>query len=230
MAWAAMCLERMAGGHERPAVIALTRDSAAAAQLPEHSKEKSTPLRTCRTLRISEGGSAMSDITDAGITRTGSVHVGVAQRTIGTYEDFWAACRAVDVLRDADFAVERTTIMAAGLHTVDREQGRLSTVDVTRRGALSGLLIGAAVGWILRLFELTETLIAMPWLVVNAAVLGAILGAAVALLGYVITQGRRSFVAVQPVRAERYHIVVDADLADNAVHVLRTISAKQSPT
>ncbi|MCM4083820.1 general stress protein [Paractinoplanes hotanensis] len=182
----------------------------------------------------------MSDNAGTDVTRTGSIHLGVAQRTIGTYDDYPSACRAVERLRDGDFSVEQTTIMAAGLHTVDREQGQVSTPDVTRRGAVSGMLIGAAVGYMLGLFDLTETSLALPWLIVNAAILGAVLGAAVALLGYVITQGRRSFVANQPVRADRYHIVVDADFADRAVRLLRdakatqatsdtTISARRSP-
>ena len=40
---------------------------------------------------------------------------------------------------------------------------------------------------------------ALPWLVVNTTILRAVLGAAIALLGYVITQGRRSFVATYTV-------------------------------
>ncbi len=170
----------------------------------------------------------MRDNTGTDVTGTGSIHIGVAQRTIGTYEDYWVARRMVDRLRDGDFPVEQTTVMAAGLHTVDREQGRVSTADVTRRGAVSGLLIGAAVGYILGLFDLTETSLALPWLIVNAAILGAVIGAAVALLGYVITQGRRSFVANQPVRADQYHIVVEADLADRAVRLLRGANAAQT--
>ncbi|MCO8277675.1 hypothetical protein M1L60_44585 [Actinoplanes sp. TRM 88003] len=155
------------------------------------------------------------------ITRNGSVHIGVAQRTIGTYDDYWSAVGDLDRLRGSDFPVERVTIVAGGLHTVGQEQGQLSTADVTRRGAISGTVIGAATGWMLGLFDLTETSLGLPWLIVNAAILGAVLGAAVALLGYVITRGRRSFVANVPVRADRYHIVVDADLADRAVRMLR---------
>lgn len=73
----------------------------------------------------------------------------------------------------------------------------------------------------LGLFDLTETSLALPWLIINSAILGAVLGAAVALLGYAITHGRRSFVVDLPARADRYHIVVDADLADRAVRLLR---------
>lgn len=170
----------------------------------------------------------MSDNTDSDVTRTGSIHLGVAQRTIGTFDDYWSAHRTVERLKDGDFPVESTIIMAAGLHTVDREQGQVTTADVTRRGAISGLLIGAAVGWMLGLFGLTETSLSLPWLIINAAVLGAVLGAAVALLGYVITQGRRSFMSNQPVRADRYHIIADADLADRAVRLLRDTKAAQT--
>lgn len=53
------------------------------------------------------------------------------------------------------------------------------------------------------------------------AVLGVLLGTAVALLGYVIAQGRRSVIPDDRVRAGHYDILVEADLADRAVRLLR---------
>lgn len=146
--------------------------------------------------------------------------IGVAQRSITDRSDYRTALGVVERLAAAGFPDGRVTVIGTELRELDRHRGQLTTVDVTGRGALSGLLIGAAGGWLLRLFDLTTDSLSTWWLVLNSAVLGAILGAALALLGYVITQGRRSFTSDDPVRAGRFEVMVDADLADQAVRLL----------
>ncbi|GIF01203.1 general stress protein [Paractinoplanes rishiriensis] len=148
------------------------------------------------------------------------VRIGVAQRSIAARPDYRAAAGIVERLVAAGFSERRVTVIGADLRDVARHRGQLTTVDVTGRGALSGLLIGAAVGWLLRLFDLTTDSLSTWWLVFNTAVLGAILGAAVALLGYVVTQGRRSFTTDDLVRAGEFEVMVDAELADRAVRML----------
>lgn len=150
---------------------------------------------------------------------TAATRVGLAQRSIVTCDDYASARRIIAQLGDTGFPVERAAVIGTDLHRVERNRGRLSTADVTGRGALSGLLIGAAVGWLLRLVGVTDSSMYTGWLILNAAVLGGVLGAAVALLGYVITQGKRSFLPDEGVLAGHYDVMVDADLADRAIRL-----------
>ncbi|SNY25641.1 general stress protein [Paractinoplanes atraurantiacus] len=149
-------------------------------------------------------------------------HVGVAQRMVAVHTDHRAAQESVAVLDDAGLPAERIAIVGSGLRVVERGQGRLSTADVAGRGAVSGLVVGMLVGWLLSLVGLTTPETSAIWLAVNAGVLGAILGAVVALVGYVATRGNRTFVQPAQIQAEKFGVLVDADLADRAVRALRS--------
>jgi hypothetical protein len=94
---------------------------------------------------------------------------------------------------------------------------------------LSGLLVGAAVGYLLWLFSLGADGLPAWSPTVVAAALGAVLGAVVALFGYAVTGGRRSFAPDQAVRAGRYEVVVDADLADQAARMLNATGSGDGP-
>lgn len=146
--------------------------------------------------------------------------VGVAQRVIAVHQDHDGAERTVQTLTDGGLPAERTVVVGRGLTVVERGTGWLSTAEVTRRGALSGLFIGGLTGWLLGVFGLLTSSVSTWWLTVNAAVLGAVLGAVTALLGYVATRGQRSFSTAPTLRASHYDVLVDADLADQAVRLL----------
>jgi hypothetical protein len=147
-------------------------------------------------------------------------HVGVAQRVVAVHADHEAAKQTVQELADRGFPAHRATIVGRGLTLVDRVKGQLSTADVAARGAVSGLVVGALVGSLLGLFDLVTPTVPVAWLAVNAAILGAVLGAVTALLGYAFTHGSRSFVMRSGITASHYDVQVDADLADRAVRLL----------
>jgi hypothetical protein len=146
--------------------------------------------------------------------------VGVAQRVIAVHQDHDGAERTVQKLADGGLSTERTVIAGRGLTVTERSTGWLSTAEVTRRGALSGLVIGGLTGWLLGVFGLFTSSVSTWWLMVNAALLGAVLGAVTALVGYVATRGQRSFSTTPTLRASHYDVLVDADLADQAVRLL----------
>ncbi|WP_199516650.1 general stress protein [Nucisporomicrobium flavum] len=149
-----------------------------------------------------------------------AAQLGVAQRVIAVHEDHAEAERTVQALAEAGIPAGRTSIVGRGLTFADRGTGRLSTGEVTARGAVSGLIVGALTGWLLGLFDLVTSSVSTWWLVVNAAALGAVLGATIALVGYAATRGRRSFSTPPTLTASHYDVLVDADLADHAVRVL----------
>lgn len=81
---------------------------------------------------------------------------------------------------------------------------------VSTAGAVSGLIVGALVGWLLVLFGAMTPEISALWLTVNAGILGAVLGATVTLLGYLLTRGHRWFTYPPDVRARQHEVLVDA--------------------
>lgn len=99
----------------------------------------------------------------------------------------------MQTLAECGLPAERTAVVGRGLAFVEQGAGRLSTAEVTRRGAVSGLAVGGLTGSLLGVFDLVTPSVATWWLAVNVAVLGAVLGAITALLGYVITRGQRTF-------------------------------------
>jgi hypothetical protein len=154
-----------------------------------------------------------------------ATNLGVAQRVIAVHEDHDGAERTVQTLTEAGLPAERMAVVGRGLTFVERATGWLSTAEVTRRGALSGLVIGGLTGW---LFDLLTSSVSTWWLAVNAAILGAVLGAVSALLGYVITRGRRSFSTTPTLTVSHYDVLVDADLADQAARILTAERSAQA--
>ena len=52
-------------------------------------------------------------------------------------------------------------------------------------------------------------------------IVGVITGILFAVLGYAVTGGRRDFSSVGGMQAERYNVMADADVADEAERVLQ---------
>lgn len=155
--------------------------------------------------------------------------LGVAQRVVAVHDDHDDALRTVHTITEGGLPAERVVVVGRGLTFVERGTGWLSTVDLTRRGAMSGLLIGGLTGWLLGVFDLLTSSLSTWWLTVNAAILGAMLGAVTALIGYVITRGRRSFSTTPTLHASHFDVLVDADLADQATRIVTAEQSAASP-
>ena len=64
--------------------------------------------------------------------------VSAAWNTVGRFDSYASAQRAVDRLSDDGFPVEKLDIVGSGLRTVERVTGRLTRGRATGAGALSG--------------------------------------------------------------------------------------------
>ncbi|CAJ61253.1 MULTISPECIES: general stress protein [Frankia] len=137
--------------------------------------------------------------------------------TFSTYAD---AERAVDRLADLHFPVERTAIVGRDLHTVEKVTGRLTWASAAGRSALAGAVTGALIGWIFGLFNWINPVQAAALLALYGAIFGAVLGALMGLLMYAFSRGRRDFVSVSALSADRYDLLVDADVAHEAARLL----------
>ena len=126
-------------------------------------------------------------------------------QSLGVYDEYDAAQRAVDHLADRDFPVQECMIVGTDLKQVERVTGRLTTGRVALGGGLSGLWLGLFVGLVLSLFGTGETLS----IVASTAVFGVLFGLIWALVGYAAARGRRDFTSVSQVVATKYEVLVE---------------------
>jgi hypothetical protein len=147
--------------------------------------------------------------------------------SLGTYDKYEDAQKAVDYLSDNEFAVENCMIVGTDLRQVERVTGRLTRGRVAGAGALSGMWMGLFVGLIFALFDPKTS----STLTVAATVaFGAVFGIVWALLGYAATKGRRDFTSVSQVVATRYEVLVEHKLAEQGRELLARMPGGQTLT
>ena len=139
---------------------------------------------------------------------------------LASYRRYADAQAAVDRLSDARYPVERTSIVGRDLRLVETVTGRLDH----RRAALSGLAGGAWFGLLVGLFVGIVDDGGGAWLglVLGGLLLGALAGALFAVASYAATGGRRDFVPVSALVADRYDVLVDPGGLADARRVLGT--------
>ena len=136
--------------------------------------------------------------------------------SLGVYEKYEDAQRAVDYLSDHEFPVENCMIVGTDLKQVERVTGRLTTGRVALGGAASGIWLGLFVGLIFSLFGTGNA-----WgIILSTAVFGALFGLIWALVGYALTRGQRDFTSVSQVVATRYEVLVEHKHAERARQML----------
>ena len=125
--------------------------------------------------------------------------------SLGTYDQYEDAQKAVDYLSDNEFPVENCMIVGTELKQVERVTGRLTYGRAAAAGAASGAWFGAFIGLMLGLFAEEN------WLatVLSAALIGIVFGMVFGLVGYAMTGGRRDFTSVTQVVATKYEVLVE---------------------
>ncbi len=146
-----------------------------------------------------------------------------ARRPVATYTNYSQAQRAVDYLSDQRFPVERVAIVAEGLRFEEQVTGRLGWGRALLNGALGGAATGIFIGFIFGLFSLITPLVSALTLAFYGLIFGAIVGALFGLLFYAFSGGRRDFTSVGSIRAQRYEIMVDSEVANEAERLLATM-------
>ena len=143
-----------------------------------------------------------------------------SRRTVASYGTYEEAERAVDGLADRDFPVERVAIVGQDLQTVEQVTGKVDLPSAAWRGALSGAVPGALIGWLFGLFDWSDPLISGLLLALYGLLLGAVIGAVIGAIAYAMQGGRRDFASVTVMRPQRYEVVVDDEVADQAARLL----------
>jgi hypothetical protein len=146
----------------------------------------------------------------------------MARRTVASYSTYADAERAVDRLSDSGFPVQRVAIIGQDLQTVEQVTGKLDYPRAAWRGAASGAVPGALIGWIFGLFSWINPLISSLLLALYGLVIGAVVGAVIGLVMYALQRGSRDFESVMVMRPQRFEVVVDDEVADQAARLLGT--------
>jgi hypothetical protein len=155
----------------------------------------------------------------------GEQPVGTGARvTVGTYGDYASAQKAVDYLSDSKFPVEHSAIIGTDLRLVENVLGRLTVARAALAGAASGAWFGLFIGLLFGIFTNAN------WfgVVIAGVLIGAAWGAGFGALAHALTRGQRDFSSRSTLQASQYAVVVDADLADQARHLLVQLNWRAS--
>ncbi len=142
------------------------------------------------------------------------------RQAIATFSSYAEAERAVDYLSDHGFPVERTAIVGRDLEYVEQVTGRMTYARAALNGALSGAMIGFLIGWLFGVFNWFNPVVSSFWLAIDGLWFGALVGALMGLVVHALSGGRRDVSAVGSMRANRYEVVVEESVADEAARLL----------
>src|SRR4051794_21773804 len=146
-------------------------------------------------------------------------------QSLGVYDEYTEAQKAVDFLSDNEFPVENCLIVGTDLKQLERVTGRLTTGRVALGGFLSGMWFGLLIGLVFSIFG-TENVLA---LILSTALLGGLFGLVYALVGYAATRGRRDFSSVSMTVAPRYEVLVEHQHAARARGLLGPLRGAPRP-
>jgi hypothetical protein len=137
-------------------------------------------------------------------------------QSLGVYDKYEDAQKAVDFLSDHEFPVENCMIVGTELKQVERVTGRLTTGRVALGGLLSGIWMGLFVGLIFSFFGNDNALA----VILSTVLFGALFGVIWALVGYAATRGQRDFSSVSRIVATRYEVLVEHKHATKGREIL----------
>ncbi|CCH77231.1 conserved hypothetical protein [Nostocoides japonicum T1-X7] len=136
--------------------------------------------------------------------------------SVGVYDKYQDAQKAVDYLSDHEFPVQNLMIVGTDLKQLERVTGRLTRGRVAAGGALSGAWLGGFVALIFAFFDSNATLVSF----VSTVIFGTVFGLIWALIGYRLTGGARDFTSVTQVVATKYEVLAEHKVVARARELL----------
>jgi hypothetical protein len=146
--------------------------------------------------------------------------------SLGVYERYEQAQKAVDFLSDNEFPVQNCLIVGTDLKQVERVTGRLTYGRVAAGGVLSGIWLGLFVGLVLSIFANNNAFAT----IVSTMLFGAVFGLVWALAGYAATRGQRDFTSITQVVATRYEVLVEHKFAQQGRDLLAQLEGPAAGT
>lgn len=141
-------------------------------------------------------------------------------QSLGVYDNYVDAQKAVDFLSDNEFAVQNCLIVGTELKQIERVTGRLTWSRVAMAGAASGAWLGLLIGLLFSIFAEKGQGFST---IISTVGIGLVFGLVWGLLGYAATRGQRDFSSVKQVVATKYEVLVEHKLLANAQGLLATM-------
>lgn len=132
--------------------------------------------------------------------------------SLGRYDTYDKAQKAVDYLSDHQFPVQNVLIVGTDLKQLERVTGRLTRRRVAIGGIVSGAWLGLFVGLIFSLLDTSSNGAGFLGVLLTVA-FGAVFGLVWALIGYALTGGTRDYTSVMQVVATQYEVLVEHKFA-----------------
>jgi heat induced stress protein YflT len=141
-------------------------------------------------------------------------------QSVGIFNSYADAQKAVDYLADEKFAVQNLAIVGTELKSVERVLGRKSWSTVLSSGVSSGVSTGLIVGIIMLIFTRPASVLV---LILSCLALGVAIGLAFAAAGYAMTRGKRDFTSVTQTVATKYEVLCEHKVAAQAREMLQQL-------
>jgi hypothetical protein len=141
-------------------------------------------------------------------------------QSLGVFDKYADAQKAVDFLSDHEFPVENVLIVGTELKQVERVTGRLTWGKVISAGAGSGAWLGLLIGTILSIFADGSSVVVT---ILGGVAFGVAFGIISGALGYAATRGQRDFSSVQKVVATKYEVLVEHKFLADGTALLATM-------
>jgi hypothetical protein len=139
-------------------------------------------------------------------------------QSVGIYQTYADAQKAVDYLADQRFEVQNLAIVGTDLKSVERVLGRRSWGTVIVQGLQSGLSTGLLVGLVMLIFTKPSSVLL---LLLVALAIGIVLGLVFNAAAYAMTGGRRDFTSVTQTVATKYEVLCEHKVAAQAREMLQ---------
>ncbi|MCW2810054.1 MAG: hypothetical protein JWP61_512 [Friedmanniella sp.] len=138
-------------------------------------------------------------------------------QSVGIYDTYADAQKAVDYLSDEKFEVQNLAIVGTDLKSVERVLGRRSWGTVIAQGVQSGISTGLLVSLVMLIFVQPRSFVL---LLLAAMAIGILLGVGFQAAAYALSRGRRDFTSVTQTVATRYEVLCEHKVAAQAREML----------
>ena len=141
-------------------------------------------------------------------------------QSVGIFNTYADAQKAVDYLSDQKFEVQNLAIVGTDLKSVERVLGRRNWGTVINQGVMSGISTGLLVALVMLIFAPPASFLAL--LLVSLAI-GIVLGIGFAAAAYALSRGQRDFTSITQTVATKYEILCEHKLAAQAREMLQSM-------
>jgi hypothetical protein len=139
-------------------------------------------------------------------------------QSVGIYNTYADAQKAVDYLADEKFEVQNLAIVGTELKSVERVLGRRNWGTVITQGMQSGISTGLLVALVMLIFTQPRSFFLL--LVVSLAI-GIALGVGFSAAGYAMSRGKRDFTSITQTVATKYEVLCEHKVAAQAREMLQ---------